>query len=175
MSIPNLPTDNLYKFAALCGLVMVVAAQWYAWTDAEKQLEKFNANTVGLDVAGIEVENAGDRFSDEVKRLAEKVEVLKSDFDKVRTGEKEHSDIDWDSLDFDSGGVENYSRSMSKYARLMESQLQIIDRAHAIDRGRKRMVYGGIVLMVLGFGLWYYKCQRHLDKIVLNQARGDKA
>lgn len=84
MQIPNLPTDNLYKFMALTGLVLVVIGIIPYWVGGTKTQE-IAGQVLAKQIILIEAEIADDdEFSrHEVAKLRGEIKQLKFQWDRL--------------------------------------------------------------------------------------------
>jgi hypothetical protein len=148
MSIPSLPTDNLYKFMALAGLVMIALSTYYPMQRiSDLELKQVSTNT-GIGLAQLEA----DEISKEVSRL-----------EKKKT--PDHAAVH--SLDFRQLQSQ---QTVVRLHGLMETQQVLLAQL------RRMLILGGIGLIVgtvlswYGFRLWYERVQRPLDSAVANSA-----
>jgi hypothetical protein len=159
MNLPAIPTDNLYKFMTVLGIVMIVFAQWSwttSFTDTSVALAEIQARSENLrlnhrwnqedsarlqaawaaakkDLPPLEQENL---WTAEMKRidLAQQA-VMKEQQDIYRT------------LEIESAKVDNLTINMWKV-----------------------MYYFGFVLTIVGAVFWYWNYQRFQDMLVRKQA-----
>jgi len=148
MNIPKLPlppTDNLYKFMAISGVVLLIVAplfwaQFYI-THAERTRLALQALRIDLSPeheywnskARIE---RGESVTDEQRKLVEKYDALRKESERVG------------------------------------SEFLVYDRFSYVVTGAA-IILGvlGLVLTCFGFPLWYRKVQKPLDRILAKQAR----
>jgi len=74
-SIPNLPTDNLYKFSFLGGLTILILATFLFFTQGESIKEK--SNIIGLEIVKITAET--NSLKDDLIQLEKVTAALESD------------------------------------------------------------------------------------------------
>ena len=58
MQIPNLPTDNLYKFMAMAGMAIIIMGFLTVWAHANRSQELFRELQQGLALSNTELEQA---------------------------------------------------------------------------------------------------------------------
>lgn len=142
MNLSNLPTDNLYKFIALFGLILTIAGaflytrfsneSWMAIESAiyynEKAAEKLNLLINLPSLKDKKIQDYLSKLNKEANELSQKGDRFMADsktahkqFDRWRVG------IEW-------------------------------------------LLIVGVFLMVLGFSLWYLKLQRYLDIMIKFQS-----
>lgn len=143
--IPSLPTDNLYKFAALTGLVLLLAAI-FLWANFYiHRLEKNLLVRVRLleaieapyqyYIAKARAKN-GEDVSIEQKTMISRFDEAKAASDQAL-------------MEFNQ--VDNYNLIVTRIALCLG--------------------FSGIVISTIGFRLWYLRVQKPLDRILLNEAR----
>lgn len=147
------PTDSLYKFLAIAGIVMVMWGVSYPWNKSyESKLEG----------AGLKVQ---------IKEVGQRAEYLKSLYAHLSS---ENDALDINDKDFDAKKEAIRKRKMELYIQLLEAQnpidkelakLQVIseeeEKLYII--GWASILFGG-VFAILGFSAWYIKIQRHIDR-----------
>ena len=73
MNLPSLPTDNLYKFMALSGIILVISSFFVVWKHAYRSQELLRELE-----AGLAVENTySDKRGSDLSNLKLKIEELK--------------------------------------------------------------------------------------------------
>jgi hypothetical protein len=143
-TLPSPPTDNLYKFMAMSGVVLLIVApifcaQFYV-SQAERTRKAFE--TLGESFAPADYEMAKVKFendkpiTDEEKNLIEKYDALK----------KEASSAGSEFLIYDR---------FSRVVTVLSILLGLL----------------GCLLSWFGFYLWYLRVQKPLDRILLKEAR----
>ncbi|PAK91743.1 hypothetical protein B8X02_11865 [Stenotrophomonas rhizophila] len=152
MDIPSLPTDNLYKFAALAGLLLIVLGLAYP-SSKIFEIELYQ-NEIDTDIALAEARaEAFRRLSD---RLTERSPVTREQADQFEVAR--------------DAGFEGTAqiREKSKRARILLDQALFYFYV-----GIALLVFGAI-LSVWGFSNWL-RLQRAADAIMLNELSGRSA
>jgi hypothetical protein len=151
----KVPTDNLYKFMAVFGLVLIglsiyvfvrfVDVQVVRNVDANSRITKLR---IGDDIADMRLEEAIRNA-----KVRESLGVKKSTGMNVK---RDSSKIFYDKI---MGEVQNDIEIMSYYDNLYGFYLTIV------------IVFSilGFVLMLTGFVLWYVKLQKYLDEKIRGQ------
>ncbi len=121
MNLPSLPTDNLYKFMALSGIILIISSFYIVWKHADRSQELLRELNAGLAVENTYSDNRGSDLSNLKLKLEELKFILKE--------------------------------KPSYMTFLLISQII------------------GLVLSIIGFGLWYLRVQKYQDIILAEQAR----
>lgn len=135
MEIPSLPTDNLYKFMAIFGIVLMIFAFVFPFR--------------GIDDLSNELHEA-----ELEARIHEAQEQRFFASGKERSEEEEIDKIIF----------------MLKYKSNLE---KLREKSNRFEQNKWifKISYGaGSFVASWGFLLWYWKVQRHLDRILYNQA-----
>ena len=161
MNIPNLPTDNLYKFIALSGIVLIILSLVLPNVEVtkleNKQEESSLAvpalqkqiNDLNLSLSILESDTATTSMNklskQDLTKLRERIiELANKTYDA-------RAEFDQNKIKSDSVGssINKLSQELSFYSYLMNM---------------------GFVLMITGFILWYFRLQKYLDLIVKKEA-----
>lgn len=148
--LPQLPTDNLYKFLALTGLVLVVTSGYLNF-EALTKWEK--------------VEFAFGRSAD---RALSRVKQASSVVDSFQNTRKADSALNALQSVFDSEKA--VDDSIIKLHTTERAEWKALLETHFLDW----MWYSGWVLPVSGFSLWYWKVQRFQDRQLAAQTVTDE-
>lgn len=160
--LPTIPTDNLYKFLAITGLVIVLICLIYppmitakvsgsaAEVAALRQLLESQTRQLDHDLKRIETEILQNQ-TEPVLPLGQ-AEALDDRVTKARAANVE---MQARLLDF-----ERKAKTALAEGRALQSQMDLMVNT----------LWLGILLMACGFFLWYTKVQRHADTIIRNQA-----
>lgn len=155
------PTDSLYKFLSITGLVILLWGATFPWQKSyEYRLEE--ANLLAL-----------------VTNLGNKQEYLEERFDSLEKSK----------INIENNKTKNNEKSILKIEREQnEIQVEIIDIENKINTKVATMkvlkealdtyqIIGwlsvgiGFLLTVLGFYYWYVKVQRHIDTGVIGDGQ----
>lgn len=145
MSPTNIPTDNLYKFCAIAGLVLMITSFLTMVT--------FN-HSLGIRVA-------------EEEGLVRAVEREQKVFDKLGISVNDLNPKSEYLANKISRHLDNLDKASSSLAVLKELHSQQVFLSIACSIG----LVAGFLLSNIGFGLWYRKLQRYQDFIVMAEAR----
>jgi hypothetical protein len=149
MNIPNLPTDNLYKFMALSGLLILILSISYP-TYHTLELEKQRMMISG------------------------EIEILKSETDLLERIVFERTKRQYKLTDPEFLQVVQLKKVLAKIKAqgmqldLLESQIKRYEWFCWVG------FFIGLLLSVSGFSLWYIRVQRFQDKILKRQVTETK-
>lgn len=142
MDFPNLPTDNLYKFIALVGVVVLLVASYFPIIKARE-----------LKLAMIEIEGKTRILEIEVQHLPDRTKQLKSNETIGDCNREELVD-------------KAYKLKMkNEELKTNSKKLEVIGIDYEIIR--KIQTAGmvlGFILSAFGFFLWYFRIQKYQDK-----------
>ena len=148
MKLPTLPTDNLYKFLALTGLVVALASVIFPYS---KEYDS------AIDMMEILQER---------KLLVIETKYLKVEVEAIRKTET-HGDASIQLLE----KLKEIELRDALLTAKREQQDYIQLHIELLNKYSKRSFVIGIILSALGFLLWYFKVQRYQDKRL--KKRGD--
>ncbi|MGA1979617.1 MAG: hypothetical protein ABSG99_03505 [Sedimentisphaerales bacterium] len=141
MKFPEIPTDNLYKFMAIFGLILVIAPY----------LSIFYAYKLTDDAI---------RLEGEIETLKKEIELDSSCIDNLK--KKKHSDY----IEMQR----KQSMSLVQLNNKIEEHKNLVLMISAQKSLCLIVVVIGGCLIFLGFTLWYEKLQRPRDIILRNKA-----
>ncbi|MCG8016839.1 MAG: hypothetical protein JAY97_11535 [Candidatus Thiodiazotropha sp. 'RUGA'] len=163
--IPNLPTDNLYKFIALSGLIVMLFSIYILETKTSDLEDKVYAT---------EIEQA--QLTIEIKALQKKTVELN---EIVNNTINEHNECSSQAID---QMVVRYSDAEIKKMindtedatlqinlKVAEKKITLKRQTQLINQLRDLLFLGriyiwfGFLVSIFGFTLWYYRVQRPLD------------
>jgi len=142
VNIPNLPTDNLYKFIALVGVVVLLAASYFPIIKARE-----------LRLAKIEIEGQMRLLEIEVQHLQDTSKQLGSN---ETIGDCNREELVGKAYKLKMKNEE--IKTNSKKVEVIGIDYELI---------RKIQVAGmilGFILSAFGFFLWYFRIQKYQDK-----------
>ncbi len=152
VAIPNLPTDNLYKFVALAGLSIVVLSVVLPTAQQNATGDKIDQYTIDLAVLAVEVKN-----------LKEELEIAVA---QPRPSAHDQRLLRQRQLELDAR-VATITVRTAILKRLVEKQGEVLGW----------MAVGlltGLVLAVIGFSLWYARVQRYQDQLLRAQGKPEQ-
>jgi hypothetical protein len=160
------PTDNLYKFCALLGSIMVILAFYYPIKNIIAINEKMDACDLMLDKSEVNV-----------KFLNGKADILK---EIVKNGIAEQmGKFKQDSTKFNIEYTEDEIKKLNNeiFDIQKESRMSLAEASHYSNQAKHLITYGiimilatlvfsivGLFLAVWGYSNWYYKIQIYQDK-----------
>lgn len=180
MNVPTIPTDNLYKFLAVFGLILFVVSNYLDYKVYDKLTEiiySSNVQTQSLLVQQarkLEIKNEEAIF---ITNLFDKSIPKDSLIAQLRLIEKLKN---IDSVNILLKRLLSKSENHGRFQRAMERYMQsdsIIkqrrdlgaltklesNKVDKLDSMTGYLFWIGLSLMLYGFGGWYYKLQRYID------------
>ena len=167
----NLPTDNLYKFLALSGLVVIGYSNYYFKKSENELSQNVYVLKTEIDEHAIRVE----ALKDTGKRFRELLDNTIAD--QSGTYERDPKKLELEYTDDEIKEIQNKIRES-----LMESQIQTSKYKNSNNRLLKlqqelewlRVLYkiataAGFILTVIGFRLWYTRVQKPQDSLLREQ------
>jgi len=172
------PTDNLYKFIAITGLLFIFASFFYPTIlnikinerilESEKDIEIAKIESAKLEREAGEIELKLNIEQKDVETFKENKNIVSpkqleaevSDLEQLRKQTKEATDIAAEQL---KKNIEiEYNNKLTKFYN------DYFGLASNIALSGEIL---GFVLMILGFGLWYQKVQKYQDLVLLKEAK----
>lgn len=161
MNLPNLPTDNLYKFIALSGLVLSIffttllvyqeKEYFKVQTDAELRFKVYAQKLKMLEAFKVAHEGS-------VKAL------LESPNEKLLEGLMQRTNDQF---------FEQLDALMAEFREDSQVYVETATNRAMMEAWNWPLRAGidtGGAIAIVGFLLWYFKLQRHQDEIVRNEA-----
>lgn len=166
MQFPNLPTDNLYKFIAISGLILIfLSTVLPAWTIHNMQLEQIEIEgEIDLNIFKTKL------LEEETKRMQKLDEYLESlsptRYRKLMKSEdklsKELERTRETIMDLQNKNMQiNIKNKKVKYFVDKITQMKLV------------FIIGnfiGTMFTYYGFSLWYRRLQKYQDQIIKNEA-----
>lgn len=173
MNLPNIPTDNLYKFIALTGLfILIVSFGFKEYRIYQHSIEDAEI-IVGKEFIKNQIDNHLRLMELKQSLVNKELEWIESDYEKntkesqALFGKKwkeayanliNHADLNY--LNIESKNL----RLKSEYADASREQTERIKSAMTIS------MLIGVFAMISGFILWYIKLQRYQDLIIYKKS-----
>ncbi|NML68226.1 hypothetical protein HHL23_00160 [Chryseobacterium sp. RP-3-3] len=170
---PDIPTDNLYKFISIFGLA-IFSLSIYILVNNQQSFENSinNSNISHSKILLEKSQNDSKRIilDEKIEMRRIKIKVNYGIENTLKISESEYSKIN---------NKEDFERDYEKLKEFELDNLLLGDTAFHTEKNLKKnqeniKVYTaipililsiiGIVLMVVGFSLWYYRTQKHYDK-----------
>jgi hypothetical protein len=161
--LPTPPTDNLYKFVALSGLILLLFVPVYyggSYRDAARQsyAAETEFNVIDQERRFLAQEifalYGGSKPPGELTEV-EREALLK------KSGEWQQKYRDWWLRDIRAKGLR-------RTIELLDQELRILRGVLALS------LVVGSVFSLLGFRLWYQRVQRHQDLLLLSESKRAK-
>ncbi len=150
MRFPNLPTDNLYKFMALSGLILFVFSFFVPfWLMHNIKLKTLEIKEE-LDLLDIE-----EKY---LKEIHEDIEALPSNKRRkaIKLNEERFKD---------------YSKKLMQTRRKVETMKYLDSMRRDIRILALVGISLGVIFTYCGFFLWYKRLQKYQDQIIKNEAQ----
>ncbi len=194
MKFPEIPTDNLYKFMATSGIVIIITSfvPLFYQHKLRMQYIQFSGEIVKLAYENESLIEDAEKFANvKLDGLRKRAVKLSEDF-QSRIKKSWFNIISRKDFNTFKDGLENLQVELLEAARETEEITNERERINdlIIQLGIKKAelsylsgiintgldlfrfgVISGIVLTFLGFLLWYQKLQFPLDKIIKNKSK----
>ncbi len=176
MQIPRPPTDNLYKFLAITGLLVLATCiginehRNYIHSVENAQIRvgketidrKLAQETEEIDRVVSSVQANIARAKNSPEQLDhEAIDQLRDEIEELRRIAFKQSSSDW----------------LVKDSSALRLKSELADASVAATRSMNiwLIFFGlvGLLSTLSGFVLWYYKLQRHQDRIIATEASGE--
>lgn len=168
MIFPKLPTDNLYKFLALAGMVVFILSNYFSLTRIVQVGDRI-----------IDVEEAQLIFKARQESLKSKSERLHKIIDNSLAEKSVHRKEDLEKLEIHYSETEIKELVNQVYeiidkqgiesAKLQMSLLKVVDLKKLSDKIRNiNIIFSAIggLMIYNGFSLWYRRVQKPLDELL---------
>jgi hypothetical protein len=153
MMIPSLPTDNLYKFIAMTGLLMVI---FYIIFPSQKLVE--------LTIKKIDVETEVAVISNEIEQISDDVKHI----EKIANQQGHVTAAQLDELENRNNEARNKNRRMEGELK----KIQVLAIQHkTLESITKPLFPLGLFLMAVGFLCWYLLVQRPTDALLRKEKK----
>ena len=154
MQIPNLPTDNLYKFMALSGLILIIlSAVFPLWL----------LHNIGLE--HIEIKKELDLLDIEERYLREEQEEAREGLKALPPNKKIEA----------RRSIDEKAKDYSK--KLMQTKGNFEKMKYLVSEAKKLKIFScigagvGAIVTYCGFLLWYRRLQKYQDQIIKSEAQ----
>ncbi|AUS06992.1 hypothetical protein [Pseudotamlana carrageenivorans] len=165
MSIPNVPTDNIYKFSAIFGLIIFAASNYL--------YQAFDRN---IHDAKIQRELSYNKrrtdsifLNNTIQMFNMRMEMLNNRLKKISENNLYIEDILPENAGIKNDFLEIHKVSKEYENSIIESYKRDTDLEYSKNEQNKYKVYAitcmifGIVLIAWGFSSWYFKHQIYID------------
>ena len=173
MNIPNLPTDNLYKFLSLTGLFLMVSSFGYKeYRNHQHNIENSEI-IVNKEILDYKIENKKRLLELSGKLSDIEIDIIES---KKNYESKDNANLDIENLiniyktTIKESDLEWYNIEAGKLRMKSELADVSLERTQKLNWMLNLSMIIGLISMVSGFYLWYIKLQRYLDIILLRKS-----
>ena len=182
--MPTLPTDSLYKFLFVFGIVLTISIQYisfqnddarrYAYLQKEKYLTALSEKYKKLTIS---TENSKNTLKQETAEITEEIRRIKM-VDRKKAGELLKEIVRKKNIrgKTDSGINEKFRVNDSLYHEIEKNDSLIsieMDGTISVLEAKNRLYnylsVVGIILAVIGGLLWYFMIQQYQDRMLLLQ------
>jgi hypothetical protein len=177
MNVPVPPTDNLYKYMALVGTIMVCASVYFPRVLLREAEEKLNATGLKIDTTKIEIKY----FEHRVASLGSIIDHAASERIDVsgfrgKPITLKYSDTELKAILTQVDELERSTEiSVAEVKHLNERDKALSKECKEILWYSYGFVFGGIVLALWGYSLWYFRIQIYQDKALKHSANKPNA
>lgn len=170
-NIPNMPTDNLYKFIALSGLfsfLFIMTLFGYTLHQVSSQIISSDRDLRNLDAEMTNVES-------NIHSLEQQIEIIDAKSKKyINISEKkeliDELQILIDKKDRLSTQLKGVKTLQNDYIYKNKLIVSYWDEVKSYKGLVVAILTSSLMWCIWGFTMWYLKLQRHLDKIIFNEA-----
>ena len=168
MEILKIPTDNLYKFLAVSGLVLFLACGYLAffygqnlerlWSSYNEQINDMNAY-----IGKVSEEAESPIDTGDTSKMIAMFDMAKNSPERARQiiNKQESASEKLKNLELAKNFQENYGQYLYEETK----------RIRSLSRRLWVGAIIGLIFSAIGFLSWYFKVQRHLDKKLLLSAQ----
>lgn len=170
MNIPTLPTDNLYKFIAIFGLVLFALGLYLDYTSFGLAIEKRIEYSNDLYKAYVEskyLKEYSERMLGQFENLVEETEDLNEQAGDNKNLNLNEINEKYTALNVDKEIHDDRLKQLEMLIGDYEKSKEIVDLLNAkkrkIDALSTFLQRTGGALVLMGFLLWYFLHQRFMD------------
>lgn len=167
LPVPSIPTDNLYKFLAVTGLICALACLLYP-----------PIITVSMARKAADVVAARALIDIQIRDVESQIDDLSSDVHEAKTKESDVSEAEIASLDGQLTILKEEARTLEKGLSSFERDGRIAQAEGEALSTQMDLIASAfvpsIVLALFGFLMWYLRVQRYADAVLRLQAEALK-
>ena len=153
------PTDNLYKFMAISGLMCFV----FFFFDFNKRLDDLNSTVEMLEMQQVEFHARKDALSDSVEYFTKKISILKEQILSQEDAISTVKAIDAFQDDL-QGKNEALTVVNAKLNKAIDQAAKKLEDIKALSVLYSFLEFISLAVAALGVVLWYFMTQKHQDK-----------
>jgi hypothetical protein len=184
MTIPKLPTDNLYKFISLFGLTLIVSYLFLGYNNESELQKETNNLKYEVDLISFEIESVNNERKEYIKNIAELCETEVCDCRIIKKSNY-NIQLSFKEKGCDSNGIIDEIIKLQDLIKIDSRKVYSkIDTITAKENliARKKEIYilqenkifvffiVGITMAIIGFLMWYFKVQKYEDLILKKQS-----
>lgn len=190
MNLPSLPTDNLYKFIAIAGLVLIIFSLWYlnetsnvVLRDSQEYKNKFKLLSIEQKHLMSDLTCLKEIINEKKEAVHDSIQETKFDESKDTSDASPYINL-WARLqsnkDTDLISItQSFSELIIKQRELEKIEIELEDYESRYDNSLIQwktykvlfwvILLDGIFLMFLGFFLWFKKHQQYQDFLLKDE------
>lgn len=162
LTVPTPPTDNLYKFMAFTGAILIVVSQVGPALALRQTIDR--------------ISTFADETSKRVSEFADRQVSLNKEFAEARAKVKEWNDQARADDKFRSESLEYARRMADAPMEILKVKAEILSKSVSPElrshlAALQRCGYAGWALAATGFCLWWWKIQRLQDRILVSESK----
>ena len=181
------PTDNLYKFIAISGLMLLILSfvpEYLSFRYVEKLVEYENHQKRFITEIKAAT-NEREKLNERLNNYNEQLEKIVKDLNETRKAVNKKELIDQaDEIIKNSNELSEYNKKLDQeFKKLFLTKNDLDTEGTMLDtyddeikylKDLSRIIFiVGCLLIIFGFSTWYYKVQKPNDLILFNQATQD--
>lgn len=182
ISLPNFPTDNLYKFLAISGIILFLTALFYPeykTNEINSEIAIFNGEIKKLKIENEKSSNKLDQIKSQIEildsrakingsivtdTLINRTRILSGDADLVSLSERiDNLIVEW----------KNINREVDLKSIDINVKSELIDNKRAelksLNETANKLGPFSMIIITYAFFMWYNKTQKYQDRILSEQ------
>lgn len=175
MNIPNIPTDNMYKFLSIFGLILFFGSIVISLTASGRIID-----TLTTSVKNAQTSQSIEKWVIEDKTNAEN--TIKDLKNTLKTATIQEKPTIWENIGKEQSVIHEDNTKLQELAKVIYDFNN--SGKSAVEWANVEKVYiisflytgviGGPILSFIGFSFWYKKLQKYQDKIIKEKAENKK-
>jgi len=179
MNLPPIPTDNLYKFCAVAGLILLLFGVTFPVQKLFETQNDLDRVTTKSNVLRQQVAY----LHEDTKRLDASVKTLLKDTTAAaahpRAADLLALQARTSTANTELGALRENGRELAITSIKLNGQdehlLHLIERMWLYSVGAVIFMFGGLALARFGFARWYYRVQKPADELLAHRASGNSS
>jgi hypothetical protein len=187
VNLPNFPTENIYKFLALTGLVLFATCLFYPFFSLESEL-RYSAHAMAahkaLEIDLLTLKESTQKLVDRLAQVVQGRQKLKDELSAAPSGGPSFKETK-DALESEQKRIDDQGEANKKIGAELEKRQAESEAEDQIAKEASEQAgfYRGLCLVgdVIGLGtcfggflLWYRNLQCHQDEIIALEAKATR-